>query len=39
VAAVYDSMLSFRNNEIPTLLGVLSGKKYHADLYVRYRVR
>ncbi|XP_035880850.1 1-acyl-sn-glycerol-3-phosphate acyltransferase delta isoform X3 [Phyllostomus discolor] len=24
-----------RNNENPTLLGVLNGKKYHADLYVR----
>ncbi|XP_013864619.1 1-acyl-sn-glycerol-3-phosphate acyltransferase delta isoform X2 [Austrofundulus limnaeus] len=34
-AAVYDSTLNFRNNEAPTLLGVLSGKKYHADLYVR----
>lgn len=34
-AAVYDSMLSFRDNETPTLLGVLRGKKYHADLYVR----
>lgn len=36
VAAVYDSTLNFRNNEMPTLLGILSGKKYHADLYVRY---
>ncbi|XP_071754120.1 1-acyl-sn-glycerol-3-phosphate acyltransferase delta [Centroberyx gerrardi] len=35
VAAIYDSTLNFRNNEVPTLLGVLSGKKYHADLYVR----
>uniref|UniRef100_A0A7M4FI15 1-acyl-sn-glycerol-3-phosphate acyltransferase delta n=1 Tax=Crocodylus porosus TaxID=8502 RepID=A0A7M4FI15_CROPO len=35
VSAVYDSTLNFRNNENPTLLGVLSGKKYHADLYVR----
>ncbi|XP_051937286.1 1-acyl-sn-glycerol-3-phosphate acyltransferase delta isoform X1 [Hippocampus zosterae] len=35
VAAVYDSTLNFRNNEMPTLLGILSGKKYHADLYVR----
>uniref|UniRef100_A0A8C1D7L0 1-acyl-sn-glycerol-3-phosphate acyltransferase delta n=2 Tax=Cyprinus carpio TaxID=7962 RepID=A0A8C1D7L0_CYPCA len=33
--AVYDSTLNFRNNEMPTLLGVLNGKKYHADLYVR----
>ncbi|PWS22695.1 hypothetical protein DKP78_17020, partial [Enterococcus faecium] len=30
-----DSTLNFRNNETPTLRGVLSGKKYHADLYVR----
>ncbi|XP_039594839.1 1-acyl-sn-glycerol-3-phosphate acyltransferase delta [Polypterus senegalus] len=35
VTAVYDSTLNFRNNETPTLLGVLNGKKYHADLYVR----
>lgn len=34
-SAVYDSTLNFRNNENPTLLGVLNGKKYHADLYVR----
>ncbi|XP_070697284.1 1-acyl-sn-glycerol-3-phosphate acyltransferase delta [Pempheris klunzingeri] len=34
-AAVYDSTLNFRNNETPTLLGVLNGRKYHADLYVR----
>lgn len=35
VSAVYDSTLNFRNNQTPTLLGVLNGKKYHADLYVR----
>ncbi|KAK3523153.1 hypothetical protein QTP86_020191 [Hemibagrus guttatus] len=35
VTAVYDSTLNFRNNQIPTLLGILNGKKYHADLYVR----
>lgn len=34
-AAVYDCTLNFRNNEVPTLLGVLNGKKYDADLYVR----
>ncbi|KAF3708337.1 1-acyl-sn-glycerol-3-phosphate acyltransferase delta [Channa argus] len=34
-AAVYDSTLNFRNRETPTLLGILNGKKYHADLYVR----
>ncbi|XP_034464439.1 1-acyl-sn-glycerol-3-phosphate acyltransferase delta [Hippoglossus hippoglossus] len=33
--ALYDSTLNFRNNEKPTVLGILSGKKYHADLYVR----
>ncbi|NWH99569.1 PLCD acyltransferase, partial [Tichodroma muraria] len=38
VSAVYDSTLNFRNNENPTLLGVLNGKKYHADLYVRQDV-
>ncbi|PKK33554.1 1-acylglycerol-3-phosphate O-acyltransferase 4 [Columba livia] len=37
VSAVYDSTLNFRNNENPTLLGVLNGKKYHADLYVSDR--
>lgn len=36
-AAVYDSTLNFRNNETPTLLGILNGRKYHADLYVRYK--
>lgn len=35
VTAVYDSTLNFRNNEAPTLLDLLNGKKYHADLYVR----
>uniref|UniRef100_A0A3P9H3T2 1-acyl-sn-glycerol-3-phosphate acyltransferase delta n=2 Tax=Oryzias latipes TaxID=8090 RepID=A0A3P9H3T2_ORYLA len=35
VSAVYDSTLNFRDNETPTMLGVLNGKKYHADLYVR----
>lgn len=36
VPAVYDCTLNFRNNENPTLLGVLNGKKYHADCYVRW---
>lgn len=36
VAAVYDSTLNFRNNKMPTLLGILNGKKYHADIYLRY---
>lgn len=34
-AAVYDSTLNFRDNKIPTLLDILNGKRYHADLYVR----
>ncbi|CAG09457.1 unnamed protein product, partial [Tetraodon nigroviridis] len=34
-AAVYDSNLNFRNNQAPTLVDILNGKKYHADLYVR----
>ncbi|XP_034538358.1 1-acyl-sn-glycerol-3-phosphate acyltransferase delta [Notolabrus celidotus] len=34
-AAVYDSTLNFRDKEAPSLLGMLQGKKYHADLYVR----
>ncbi|XP_075874912.1 1-acyl-sn-glycerol-3-phosphate acyltransferase delta [Nelusetta ayraudi] len=34
-AAVYDSTLNFRNNDLPSLLDILYGKKYHADLYVR----
>ncbi|XP_068183203.1 1-acyl-sn-glycerol-3-phosphate acyltransferase delta isoform X2 [Antennarius striatus] len=35
VAAIYDTTLNFRDNETPSLLGVLNGKKYQADLYVR----
>ncbi|CAL8359648.1 unnamed protein product [Boreogadus saida] len=35
VAAVYDLTLNFRNNETPSLLGLLRGKKYHPALYVR----
>ncbi|KAM6997339.1 1-acyl-sn-glycerol-3-phosphate acyltransferase delta [Tautogolabrus adspersus] len=34
-AAVYDSTLNFRDKEAPTLLDILNGKKFHADLYVR----
>nr|XP_035153002.1 1-acyl-sn-glycerol-3-phosphate acyltransferase delta isoform X1 [Callithrix jacchus] len=30
-----DQLCDPGNNENPTLLGVLNGKKYHADLYVR----
>ncbi|XP_007538575.1 1-acyl-sn-glycerol-3-phosphate acyltransferase delta [Erinaceus europaeus] len=35
VSAVYDCTLNFRDHETPTLLGVLQGRKYHADLHVR----
>ncbi|XP_034057760.1 1-acyl-sn-glycerol-3-phosphate acyltransferase delta [Gymnodraco acuticeps] len=34
-AAVYDCTLNFRNKQAPSLLDILNGKKYHADLYVR----
>ncbi|XP_020488418.1 1-acyl-sn-glycerol-3-phosphate acyltransferase delta [Labrus bergylta] len=34
-AAVYDSNLNFRDKAAPTLLDILNGKKFHADLYVR----
>ena len=32
-----DFTLNFRNNETPSLLGILKGKKYHPALYVRYK--
>ncbi|XP_048396479.1 1-acyl-sn-glycerol-3-phosphate acyltransferase gamma-like [Stegostoma tigrinum] len=35
VAAVYDVTLNFRDNKNPTLLGILHGKQYHADMCVR----
>ncbi|XP_010634754.1 1-acyl-sn-glycerol-3-phosphate acyltransferase gamma isoform X2 [Fukomys damarensis] len=35
VAAVYDVTLNFRKNKIPSLLGILYGKKYEADMCVR----
>ncbi|XP_069463794.1 1-acyl-sn-glycerol-3-phosphate acyltransferase delta isoform X2 [Ambystoma mexicanum] len=34
VPAVYDATLNFRNNDNPTLLGILNGKKYHADIRI-----
>lgn len=35
VKAVYDVTLNFKDKQNPTLLGVLNGKKYTADLSVR----
>ncbi|KAF3842960.1 hypothetical protein F7725_001809, partial [Dissostichus mawsoni] len=35
VTAVYDVTLNFKDNQTPTLLGIVSGKKYKADLSVR----
>ncbi|OCT93545.1 hypothetical protein XELAEV_18011223mg [Xenopus laevis] len=35
VSAVYDVTLSFRGNKNPSLLGILYGKKYEADMCVR----
>lgn len=35
VAAVYDVTLNFRRNKNPSLLGILYGKKYEADMCVR----
>lgn len=35
VAAIYDVTLNFRGNKNPSLLGILYGKKYEADMCVR----
>ncbi|XP_012586593.1 PREDICTED: 1-acyl-sn-glycerol-3-phosphate acyltransferase gamma [Condylura cristata] len=35
VSAVYDVTLNFRGKKIPSLLGILYGKKYEADMCVR----
>jgi lysophosphatidic acid acyltransferase/lysophosphatidylinositol acyltransferase len=35
VAAIYDVTLNFRGNKNPSLLGILYGKKYMADMCVR----
>ncbi|KAL0983866.1 hypothetical protein UPYG_G00134040 [Umbra pygmaea] len=35
VAAVYCCTLNFRDNETPTLRGVIRGKTYHPDFYIR----
>lgn len=35
VTAVYDVTLNFKDNQTPTLLGIVNGKKYRADMSVR----
>lgn len=35
VTAVYDVTLNFKDNQTPTLLGIVNGKKYKADMSVR----
>uniref|UniRef100_A0A8C6TXN2 1-acylglycerol-3-phosphate O-acyltransferase 3 n=1 Tax=Neogobius melanostomus TaxID=47308 RepID=A0A8C6TXN2_9GOBI len=35
VSAVYDVTLNFKDNQTPTLLGIVKGKKYKADMSVR----
>ncbi|XP_054869032.1 1-acyl-sn-glycerol-3-phosphate acyltransferase gamma-like [Amphiprion ocellaris] len=35
VTAVYDVTLNFKDNQTPTLLGIVNGKKYKANLSVR----
>lgn len=35
VKAVYDVTLNFKDKENPTLLGIINGKKYKADMSVR----
>lgn len=36
VTAVYDVTLNFKDNQTPTLLGIVNGKKYKADMSVRW---
>lgn len=36
VQAVYDVTLNFKDKETPTLLGIINGKKYKADMRVRW---
>lgn len=36
VKAVYDVTLNFKDNQTPTLLGIVNGKKYRADMSVRW---
>ncbi|CAG5865433.1 unnamed protein product [Menidia menidia] len=35
VTAVYDVTLNFQDKQTPTLLGIVNGKKYKADLHIR----
>lgn len=35
VKAVYDVTLNFKDNQTPTLLGIVNGKNYKADMSVR----
>lgn len=35
VVAVYDVTLNFKDNQTPTLLGIVNGKKYKADMSIR----
>lgn len=35
VKAVYDVTLNFKDKQNPTLLGIVNGKKYKADLSIR----
>ena len=35
VAAVYDVTLNFKDQQTPTLLGIVQGKKYKADLKIK----
>lgn len=36
VTAVYDVTLNFQDNQTPTLLGIVNGKQYKADMSVRW---
>ena len=35
VTAVYDVTLNFKDQQTPTLLGIVQGKKYKADLKIK----
>ncbi|XP_014028872.1 1-acyl-sn-glycerol-3-phosphate acyltransferase gamma [Salmo salar] len=35
VSAVYDVTLNFKDHQVPTLLGIINGKKYLADMRIR----
>lgn len=36
VSAVYDVTLNFKDHQVPTLLGIINGKKYLADMRIRW---